>query len=139
MERSWPGCRSGRLAATPLPARLAAPYSPVSMSNAAFPHRHLLGIEGMAPSEIYLLLDAAEAYGRAPLGYRNNGSRVIDTPEIQPLRAEVDDFIACIATGCEPQSSLAAARRVMVAVEACQQSAAREGTFVPVSPEGFRP
>ncbi|CUW38920.1 Aspartate carbamoyltransferase(Aspartate/ornithine carbamoyltransferase,3-313) [Magnetospirillum sp. XM-1] len=32
------------------------------MTNAAFPHRHLLGIQGLAPSEITSLLDLAEGY-----------------------------------------------------------------------------
>ncbi|MDJ0947802.1 MAG: aspartate carbamoyltransferase catalytic subunit [Alphaproteobacteria bacterium] len=31
-------------------------------SNLAFPHRHLLGIEGLSPDEITLLLDLSEAY-----------------------------------------------------------------------------
>src|SRR5271154_4413996 len=30
--------------------------------SAAFPHRHLLAIEGMGPDDVNLLLDAAEAY-----------------------------------------------------------------------------
>src|SRR5690242_4358921 len=31
-------------------------------SNTGFPHRHLLGIEGLKPGEITLLLDLAESY-----------------------------------------------------------------------------
>ena len=31
-------------------------------SSASFPHRHLLGIEGLSPPEISLLLDLSESY-----------------------------------------------------------------------------
>ena len=34
--------------------------------GAVFPHRHLLGIEGLQPHEIGFLLDEAEAWAAAP-------------------------------------------------------------------------
>jgi aspartate carbamoyltransferase catalytic subunit len=30
--------------------------------NTAFPHRHLLGIEGLSPQEVELVLDLADGY-----------------------------------------------------------------------------
>ena len=76
------------------------------------------------------LLPAAETAGRAPLGYRNGESRALPVSDIEPLRAEVDDLIACITSGKKAVSSLEAASRVMGAVQACQQSAARSGIQV---------
>ncbi|MBY0510660.1 MAG: Gfo/Idh/MocA family oxidoreductase [Rhodospirillaceae bacterium] len=75
-------------------------------------------------------LGAPEAYGRAPLGYRNNAGRVLTTPDIEPLRGEIDDLIACMESGATPVSSLTAAHRVMATVAACQTSAAHDGAFV---------
>jgi aspartate carbamoyltransferase catalytic subunit len=44
------------------------------MTEPALPHRHLLGIEGMAPSEIYALLDQAEGHVDANRSADKKGS-----------------------------------------------------------------
>ncbi len=46
-----------------LAARLARPYSSVDMTAApSFPHRHLLGIQGLTPREVTALLDLSNGY-----------------------------------------------------------------------------
>lgn len=54
------------------PARYSAPLMPSSPS--LFPHRHLLGIEGLSASDITLILDEAE-----PWAAFNRGARKADT------------------------------------------------------------
>lgn len=51
-----------RLPWQPLAGRTGQPYSSATMSEQRFPHRHLLGIQGLGPQEITTILDLAEGY-----------------------------------------------------------------------------
>jgi aspartate carbamoyltransferase catalytic subunit len=52
--------------ASALAGRNCSPYSPAAMQGVArnnpFPHRHLLGIEGLSPDDITFVLDLADGY-----------------------------------------------------------------------------
>src|SRR5712671_2957229 len=42
--------------------RIVPPLMSAGTTSLSFPHRHLLGIEGLSPDEITLLLDRSESY-----------------------------------------------------------------------------
>jgi aspartate carbamoyltransferase catalytic subunit len=46
----------------PLAGQEGAPYSLAIMTEPRFPHRHLLGIQGLGPQEITTILDLADGY-----------------------------------------------------------------------------
>ncbi len=78
-------------------------------------------------------IDRPDASGRAPLSYRAGIARPLDIDSIEPLRAEVDDLVACIDERRQPVSSLDAAARVVAMVDACDRSSQDGGARVALS------
>lgn len=62
-------------------------------------------------------------------------------PMIEPLRAQLEHFLACIATGGVPRTDIRSALRITAALDAAQQSLGRDGVSVNLTygkPEIYR-
>ena len=82
-------------------------------------------------SEDKLMLhdQSVEFEDRKPI-LRNDGSRAIDLPCVEPLRIECEHFIDCIKTRETPLTDSQSAIRVLKVLEACQKSMESNGQSV---------
>jgi len=76
--------------------------------------------------------DERDTRGRSRWYWRDEGSKVIQTDDIEPLRAECKHFIACISAGQRPKTDGRAGLEAVRVLEACQHSLELGGTWVEV-------
>lgn len=70
--------------------------------------------------------------GRARWEWVDGGVEPQPLPPIQPLRAECEDFLACVRAGRTPKTSGREALQALQVVEACQRSLASDGAWAEV-------
>jgi len=71
--------------------------------------------------------------GRPRWHWRDGGSQIIETEDIEPLRAECEHFIGCVRTGQRPRTDGRAGLEAVQILEACQRSLELGGTWVEVA------
>jgi UDP-2-acetamido-3-amino-2,3-dideoxy-glucuronate N-acetyltransferase len=67
---------------------------------------------------------------RAPVAHKDDG-QVIALPQVEPLRAECEHFLECVATRQNPRTDGASAVQVLRVLDACEHSLHEAGRPVP--------
>lgn len=83
----------------------------------------------VSEDKLMLYEQSVEFEDRKPI-LRNDGSRAIDLPCVEPLRIECEHFIDCIKTRETPLTDSQSAIRVLKVLEACQKSMESNGQSV---------
>lgn len=76
--------------------------------------------------------DERDPHGRPRWHWQDEGSRPIETENIEPLLAECEHFIACVRTGQRPRTDGQAGLETVRVLEACQRSLELDGVWVEI-------
>lgn len=106
----------------------ASPWAGKERFLAAFGSKGAARVDFLIHDRVEVWRHAYEPRGKG-FALRTEGAQTIEVPFQEPLRAELEDFVRCAATGAKPLADMGSGLRGVAMLEACVQSA-REGKVV---------
>lgn len=101
-------------------------------SNAVLAYDDLAAAKLTLFARHYVQGEELDPLGRPRWHWQDDGGEQVDLPKVEPLKAECQHFIECVATGSQPRTDGKAGLESVRILEACQRSLERQSKWVEV-------